>query len=530
MLANGFPYSPLKRTRLRERGLRCVTAFFSGRVLRGAPRLLIYLVACLIISFLVLRFVSQELSQAAAETSKAVWHWHTGESWDASRIRIDQENFLGYGEDGLGNFRIVVFGEQDVATPSRKRTGEKVPGWTDVMCRELHCSTYMSYVPSRDNKERSMLSIGLYAQALEEVAKHSSDASGPGEDYSFQAEAYPTAWELPDLDQQITAFLATKAPDTPPRETLWVFSFGTWDVWSLATLPADYGRLLMGQMTDYLFQQIERVYQASLNQSSIAYSDVHGKFQHPSVEQRQHRTDMFRVLIPRLFDPTLTPAWSTDRPDLGDGHPKAEQLRTTTILTNEWNDHILKKMESWARGPDSNGNSAPAPAPEPERKDPLAAEKAADKEDTARELLSLYGVGPATQEPPQSRSPEAQPPPNHRRSVPHLPRSSSPSDPLRDGFLLDLPSYIIDAITERQLRAAGLKDGNGVGGKPVGEGFKDVWSSCAGEMRERVCEMMQEHLFTTGWTVSGRAVRNIGEIAAEMVLVNATARSGWEGR
>jgi hypothetical protein len=138
MLANGFSYSPLKRARLRERGLRCLMAFISGRMLRGAPRLLAYLVGFLTISFLVLRFISQELSQAAAETSKAVWHWQTGESWDASRIRIDQENFLGYGEDGLGSFRIVVFGEQDVATPSRKRTGEKVPAWTDVMCQEVY--------------------------------------------------------------------------------------------------------------------------------------------------------------------------------------------------------------------------------------------------------------------------------------------------------------------------------------------------------------------------------------------------------
>ncbi|KAK4445180.1 hypothetical protein QBC34DRAFT_429301 [Podospora aff. communis PSN243] len=506
MLTKGFPYSSLKRTRVKERGLRWVMGCFSGRMLRGVPRLLAYLVGFLAVAFLVLRFVSQELSQAAAETSKAVWHWHTGESWDASRIRIDQENFLGYGQDGLGNFRIVVFGEQDVATPSRKRTGQKVSAWTDVMCEELHCSTYMSYVPSRDNKERSMLSIGLYAQALEEVAKRS------GEDFNFQAENYPTAWELPDLDQQITSFLATKAPDTPPRETLWVFTFGTWDMWSLATLPADYGRVLMGQLTDHLFDQIERVYQASLNQSSIAYSDVHGKRRHPAVEQRQHRTDMFRVLIPRLFDPTLTPAWSTDRPDLGDAHPKAEQLRTATILTNEWNDHILAKMDAWVRGPESRKNLV-SPAPDAERKDPLAAEKAVDKEDTARELLALWDVAPPTQGTPQ------------RRSLP-----DPPSAPLRDGFLLDLPSYIIDAMTERQLRSAGLKDGNGVGGKPVGEGFRDVWNSCAGTVGERVCEVMQEHLFATGWTLSARAVRNIGEIAGEMVLVNGTVRRGWEGR
>ncbi|KAK0642935.1 hypothetical protein B0T16DRAFT_459136 [Cercophora newfieldiana] len=523
MLANGFPYSPLKRTRVGERGLHWMMAFFSGRVVRGG-RLLTYCVGCLALSFLVLRFLSQELSQAAAETSKAVWHWHTGESWDASRTRIEQENLLGYGEDGLGNLRVVVFGEQDIATPSWGRKGEKVPGWTDVLCQELHCSTYMSCIPSHDNNERSMVSIGLYAQALDEIAERPAD--GPGEDYSFQAEVYPVPWELPDFDQQITAFLAKEKPEKPPRETIWVFTFGTWDVWTLATLPPDYGRLLINQITDQLFNQIERLYQSSLNESSIAWSDIHGDLQPQSVEQKQIRTDMFRVMIPRLFDPSLTPAWSTARPDLGDAHPKAEQLRTATMLTNEWNNDILKKMDAWVRGPDADSTSS---APQAQN-DPLAAEKAADAQDTANEILTIYGVGEATHgAATQSRSPETQPSRHQRRST--LPRRSDSQQgllPKRDGFLFDLPGYIIDAILEQQLRAGGLKDGNGLGGKPVGEGFRDVWEPCTEAAETRVCEMMQEHLFSTPWTLAGRAVGNVGEAAAEMVLRNATVRRGWD--
>jgi len=139
MLTNGFPYNPLrplKRIRLREaRGTRWLMGFFSSRVLRGGPRLLAYLTGCLVLSFLALRFVSQELSQAAVGTSRAVWHWHTGETWDATSIRIDQENALGYGEDGLGNLRIVVFGEQDIATPSWR--DETAPSWTDVLCQQV---------------------------------------------------------------------------------------------------------------------------------------------------------------------------------------------------------------------------------------------------------------------------------------------------------------------------------------------------------------------------------------------------------
>src|SRR4051794_6561252 len=101
-----------------------------------------------------------------------------------------------------------------------------------------------------------MVSIGLYATAIEEIAQHSAtDATGPGEDFSFQAEQFPVAWEKPDLEQQISAFLAMDKPAHSPRETLYVFTFGTWDIWSLATLHEDYSRQIVGKMTDYIYEQ-----------------------------------------------------------------------------------------------------------------------------------------------------------------------------------------------------------------------------------------------------------------------------------
>lgn len=111
-------------------------AFFSSRVLRGGPRILAYLAACLVVSLLVLKFVSRGLSDAAAGTTKVIWHWSTGETWSEASGREEDDKRMGYGNDGLGRFRVVVFGEQDVATPSRVGNNKAV-SWTDVLCEEV---------------------------------------------------------------------------------------------------------------------------------------------------------------------------------------------------------------------------------------------------------------------------------------------------------------------------------------------------------------------------------------------------------
>ena len=376
-----------------------------------------------------------------------------------------------------------------------------------------------------------MVSIGLYAQALDEVAKHTAEATGLGEDYSFQAEKYPVAWEFPDLDQQITAFLAMDKPKTPPRETLWVFTLGTWDVWSLASLPSEFGQYMIGQFTEYIFDQVERLYESSLNQSSVAWSDVHGALVNPSIEARKMRTDMFRILVPKLFDPSLTPAWSTERPDLGEAHPKAEQLRTATILANEWNREMFNKLESWVKGPDVDEDVGGRDKLAQEQKDALEKEKEADAKDTANEILGHHAVGDAVRGDSAakvSRSPETVPRRRKRSAAPKSRRLAEGDSPKRDGFLYNLPEYLIEAIRERQLRHGGQRDGNGRGGRPVGEGYQDVWAPCSTAMSQRLCNMMQEHLFATPFTVAERAIKDIGEIAALQVLNNETVRARWD--
>src|SRR5689334_6537915 len=117
-------------------GPHALFALFSSRVLCGGPRILAYLAACLVVSLFVLRFVSQGLPDAAAGTTKAIWHWSTGETWIEASDRKGDDKRMGYRGEGLGRFRVVVFGEQDVATPSRVG-GRKATSWTEVLCEEV---------------------------------------------------------------------------------------------------------------------------------------------------------------------------------------------------------------------------------------------------------------------------------------------------------------------------------------------------------------------------------------------------------
>ena len=87
---------------------------------------------------------------------------------------------------------------------------------------------------------RGLTSNSLYGAelgALEEKMKAVNLTAEPAQDYEFLSQQYPVPDDTPDLDGQISKFLALPPPIRAPRQTLWVFTFGTWDVWSLAAFP-----------------------------------------------------------------------------------------------------------------------------------------------------------------------------------------------------------------------------------------------------------------------------------------------------
>ena len=124
-------------------GMRALLTFFSARVLRGGPRILLHLAICLVALLFIIKLMPQGLSDAAfgslsSSYSYSFWEWS-----DEDKYRHAAEggpaSFKGdvYGdEDGL---RLVVFGGDDIATPTRSQASDnsESPSWTQLLCREV---------------------------------------------------------------------------------------------------------------------------------------------------------------------------------------------------------------------------------------------------------------------------------------------------------------------------------------------------------------------------------------------------------
>lgn len=264
-------------------------------------------------------------------------------------------------------------------------------------------------------------------------------------------------------------FLAMPKGKTP-QKTLWVFSFGSWDVWSLSALPVAKGKESVDAMTREIFEQVERLYTASLDPNSIAYSRTTVLKQAPHVSSNPAKSaepqtlpesqplarenapaeesvapastapqqpattkaamveevntkdpGTFDVLIPRVLDPSLLPGWRDLRPRIPSVHSKAEQMRNAAILTTEWNDHIADRMVDWVQKAETEKN-----------------------EDFHIDT----------------------------------PVAASATDPVRDGFAYNFADFVIQRILERQMVNGKVKDGNGLGDIEIEEGYRDVRTPC----------------------------------------------------
>lgn len=329
---------------------------------------------------------------------------------------------------------------------------------------QLQCTNYISMVPSPEAAPYSISSNELYALGLDKVFNETHDRDTPGYDYSYVSEAYPPQWKSSDLKDQVDRFLAMPKPRHASGETLWVFSFGLWDVWSLSSLPISSAKESVEVMTKDIFAQIERLYQASMDPTSIAYSDVSSMANRPAEEDPESQEDSaadgpvekregaeaqvqeqaeaeqpetsrpvesFRILVPRIVDPSILPGWRDLRPESPAVHSKAEQLRNAYSLTNAWNDGIVSALTEWVKTVDS---------------------KKEEKDEGEATTKSRRGLT--------------------------LSRAAAGSPPTRDGYAYNLADYLLDAILERQMRNAKLTDGNGRGKGELEEGFHDVRNAC----------------------------------------------------
>ncbi|KAK0705912.1 hypothetical protein B0T26DRAFT_656510 [Lasiosphaeria miniovina] len=457
-------------------GVHALLAFFSTRVLRGGPKILLHLAACLVVFILIIRFTTPTAHTASP---LADVYAHGGSSKDGS----------------ASGLRIVVFGADDIAMPAPVRGLEKETSraWTEVLCQELKCSQYQSFVPAADNNTHAMVSNSIYDAAVEHLMNETWGNHSPGGNYGFQADEFPVV-SLPDLSRQVSAFLGTRTPSTRPNETLWVFTFGTWDVWALASMPLNISGTVIELLADSVFDEAERLYHSALDEGSVAWSGVAGQQRgggatakrnaypdntNPETDMKGRRADQFSIMIPTLFDPSLTPGWDLARPALSAVHSKAEQLRNAAALTGKWNSRLAENLHDWVRGP---------------------------------------GGGRTT--------PQGQDEPSASASASLLDRIASRNKyPLRDAFLHDQAGLVLDAVVERQLRDGGMADTTNPNAQPEAEVYRHVRTPCV--LGGAPCEAPHQHLFLTPFKVGSRAVADLGRRAAAMVRRGETLRANW---
>ncbi len=113
-------------------GMSTLLGFFSTRILRGGPKILLYLATSLAVVLVVLRSMPEGLSDMAfgsisTDVAMGFWSWSPNLNSQEGDARYDVDKGL----------RIVVFGGGDVATPAQGSRSSGARSWTDSLCDQV---------------------------------------------------------------------------------------------------------------------------------------------------------------------------------------------------------------------------------------------------------------------------------------------------------------------------------------------------------------------------------------------------------
>lgn len=343
-----------------------------------------------------------------------------------------------------------------------------------VNVSQLHCSSYLSFVPQANSPtpDPALISNSLYKEAFDNLLAQKFKSDEPGFNYTWLRDQYPVPAHA-DLGSQVSSFLGTRRPRDPPKETLWVFSFGAWDVWNLAALPREFAETVIDYMILHLFEQIELLYRSSLSDRSIAFSDFWGysspdvinKLQRNQLTDARAEMETFRVLIPETLDISVTPGWHSDRPRPPAPHSLAVHMTNALYLTDRWNAAVKAHATEWEKLPNP----------------------------------TVHGVD-------TSHRAEA------RRSKRSVERAESPlyaPYPRRKALVFDAPEFVLESMIETQMHDTKLVDSTGRGTRPDADPlrFSDVAKPCleAGA----ACRAPDRYLFQTPFSLTARGMKEV---------------------
>jgi hypothetical protein len=246
------------------------------------------------------------------------------------------------------------------------------------------------------------------------------------------------------------------------------------------------------------------LYNQAKDDTSIAYSDYYTMANITAPESATDQpvlldvpAEPFRIFIPSLFDISLTPGWETARPTPPHPHNKAKEMGNAAYLTQEWENMINDWIDSWIAIPDPVVNET--------------------TQETA--LVKRNDASGRTVYVPNAR---------------------------REAITQDTPKFIKELIVDRQLHDSELVDHNGLGSKPIEDGFLEVWEPCmpmnmkanttsitkektlaGGQTPSGICSLPNEHLFWTEFTLGQRAIGEIGKNAANRFRMHVAKGVNW---
>ncbi|KAL7929156.1 hypothetical protein V8C35DRAFT_316413 [Trichoderma chlorosporum] len=456
----------------------------SHRMWRGGPRSILQITAAVFVLLMLLLFVPLQLDDRYQQIL----------NWSAAPEPTP-----------AGDLRIVVFGSQDLmgSAPDAKHTQKS---WPEHLCTELKCHSVLSFVPPIESQP-GLTSNSIYdteIRAMEMFSEQANLTGKPALDNYYIPEQYPVPTKTPDLEAQVQRFLTMSPPKILPRETLWVFTFGTWETWNMASLPRGRGEKLIDDSVANIFTQIELLYRKSLNPKSPAFSDFWSKvtkedvqaLTHPDPENKpdERKRESFRVVIPQLFDVTLAPGWQ-NRPLPSLPHSRGVQLRNAAYLNKRWNDQVSRQLENWRRKGDSKPEGIE--------------DEGIDTASSIPTMTSFLQYLPEALQPKEAD--------NNGQGEPAKDNVIYAPYPQRLGLQSSLLNRVLDAMTEEEMQRSGLRDSRGRGDRPANDvmRFFDIWTPCVADARAVVsvstaqpsqeCEVPNDHLFYDEFTFGERA-------------------------
>lgn len=391
----------------------------------------------------------------------------------------------------------------------------------------------MSFVPVLAPPQLSLTSNTLHSKAVDKIVeKQAKDDANPTVNASFLSTTYGAHWEVPDLATQIASFLRLPKPQHTPDETLWVFSFGFWDIWSLSAYPYDIAEGLMSTLAANIFENVETIYTASQDSNSIAFSaySAGGDTRLPW----NNSIEPFHILIPLLSDPTLIPGWHLDRPETSALNPKSEQLRNAVRLTKQWNDAIMFQKETWEKNNEKTASDDSTDV---------------DVDTTSKAKQPPVNISEKKRRSGGSDSASNDVASENEKANTHKTSSDQKKAMWRDAIIVRPAEYIMDIVIDGQMHAIGSMDKKGFGAFSAADSFSDVKKPCVLSPQatpimnttegsdkvsaesihaSQVCASPDDHLFFTDFNLGRRAIREVGRISAAVARLDRDTRDKWE--